>query len=35
MERFRVTDEDGGVRIVSYLTSVCEGLSRSYLQPLL
>ncbi len=35
MERFRVTDEDGGVRIDKYLTSVCEGLSRSYLQKLL
>ena len=35
MERVRVTDEDGGVRIDKYLTSVCEGLSRSYLQKLL
>lgn len=35
MERFRVTDEDGGVRIDKYLTSACEGLSRSYLQKLL
>lgn len=35
MERFRVADEDGGVRIDKYLTSVCEGLSRSYLQKLL
>ena len=35
MERFRVTDEDGGVRIDKYLTSVCEGLIRSYLQKLL
>lgn len=35
IERFRVTDEDGGVRIDKYLTSVCEGLSRSYLQKLL
>lgn len=35
MERFRVTDKDGGVRIDKYLTSACEGLSRSYLQKLL
>lgn len=35
MEKFLVSEEDCGVRVDKYLSLVCDGLSRSYLQKLL
>ena len=35
MEKFLVSEEDSGIRVDKYLSLVCDGMSRSYLQKLL